>query len=102
MNQHTVTIELAGRRLKIACPQGQESALLLAAKELDQRLAACQGKGKVFKTAEQTMLMVSLNLANDLLTQQQSFEQEKQQLQSKIDLLQQTIGQAVQNQEKSA
>lgn len=102
MNQHTVTIEVAGRRLKIACPQGQESALLLAANELDKRLASCQRKGKLSKTAEQTMLMAALNLANDYLAQQQAFEQEKQQMQSKIELLQDTIEQALQNQEKSA
>ncbi|WP_286235330.1 cell division protein ZapA [Thalassotalea sediminis] len=102
MSQHNVTIEVAGRRLKIACPQGQESALLQAAKELNSRLEANNGKVKAIKTPEQAMLMTALNLANDYLTQQQAFNAEKQQLESKIDLLQQTIEQAVHRQEKQA
>ncbi|OKY26330.1 MULTISPECIES: cell division protein ZapA [Thalassotalea] len=102
MSQHNVTIEVAGRRLKIACPQGQESALLQAANELNSRLEADKSKVKVIKNAEQAMLMASLNLANDYLEQQQAFKAEKQQLESKIDLLQQTIEQAVHRQEKQA
>lgn len=102
MSQHNVTIEVAGRRLKIACPQGQESALLQAAKELNSRLEAGNSKVKAIKTPEQAMLMAALNLANDYLEQQQAFKAEKQQLESKIDLLQQTIEQAVHRQEKQA
>ncbi|MDO6426794.1 cell division protein ZapA [Thalassotalea sp. 1_MG-2023] len=102
MSQHNVTIEVAGRRLKIACPQGQESALLQAANELNSRLETDKSNVKVIKTAEQAMLMASLNLANDYLEQQQAFKAEKQQLESKIDLLQQTIEQAVHRQEKQA
>jgi len=41
------------------------------------------------------MLMTAVNLANDLLTQKQEFELKYQEMQSKIDLLQQTIEQAV-------
>ncbi|WP_206484077.1 cell division protein ZapA [Thalassotalea sp. G2M2-11] len=102
MNQHNVTIEVANRRLKVACPQGQESALLQAAEEVNQRLNNDKQKGQSLKTPEQTMLMTALNLANDYLTQQRKFEQEKKALHSQIDLLQQTIEQAVKQPKKKA
>ena len=38
MSQHTVTINVANKRLKVACPAGHESALLQAANEINQRL----------------------------------------------------------------
>jgi len=95
MSQHNVTIEVANRRLKVACPKGQESALLLAADEVNQRILKDNKKPSPSKTPEQIMLMTALNLANDLLTNQQKFEQERQAMQSKIDLLQATIEQAV-------
>ena len=102
MSQHNVTIEVANRRLKIACPQGQESALLQAADELNQRLLSGNKNGQSLKTPEQAMLMTALNLAHDLLAQQRQFEQEKKALHSQIDLLQQTIEQAVKQPKKKA
>ncbi len=38
MNQRTVEINVLDRKLKVACPIGQESALLGAAAELSERL----------------------------------------------------------------
>jgi cell division protein ZapA len=102
MSQHNVTIEVANRRLKVACPKGQESALLQAAEELNSRLSKGDNKAKSSKTPEQAMLMTALNLANDLLANQQSFEHERQAMQSKIDLLQATIEQAVNSKNKQA
>ena len=95
MSQHNVTIEVASRRLKVACPKGQESALLLAAEEVNQRINKDSKKSISTRTPEQMMLMTALNLANDLLTSQKTFEQERIAMQSQIDLLQATIEQAV-------
>ena len=39
MAQRTVEITVADRKLKVACPIGQESALLSAAAELSERLS---------------------------------------------------------------
>jgi len=96
MSQHNVTIEVANRRLKVACPKGQESALLLAADEVNQRINKDSKKSSSStRTPEQMMLMTALNLANDLLASQKTFEQERIAMQSQIDLLQATIEQAV-------
>ena len=94
MKPHNVSIEVANRRLKIACPQGQESALLQAAEELNQRLTLDKQNQNSVKTPEQAMLMTALNLANDLIQAKKAHEEEKQTMQSKIDLLQSTIEQA--------
>jgi cell division protein ZapA len=97
MSQHSVTVEVANRRLKISCPAGQESSLLLAAKELNQRLLS-DSKSYSIKTPEQSLVMTALNLSNDLLAARRELEQERAAMQSKIDLLQTTIKQAVTSQ----
>lgn len=102
MGQHNVTIEVATRRFKIACPKGQESALLQAAGEVNKRLIDNSKKTHVTKTPEQAMLMTALNLSHDYLLLQKKFERERQALESKIDLLQQTIEQAVNPSKKEA
>ena len=96
MKPHNVSIEVANRRLKIACPQGQESALLQAAETLNQRLMQDKQNQNSVKTPEQAMLMTALNLANDLIQAQKAHTAEKLEMQSKIDLLQSTIEQAFQ------
>ena len=95
MSQHHVTIEIANRRLKVTCPKGQETALLLAAEEVNNRLVNDNKKSNSTKTPEQMMLMTALNLADDLLSNQRILAQEREAMQSKIDLLQATIEQAV-------
>lgn len=99
--RNKVEINIAGRKLKVACPQGQESALLSAASELNNRLEAIT-KADSITTPEQAMMMVALNLANDLLKAEQAQEQERQATQSKIELLQTTIEQALLTSNKTA
>ena len=95
MSQHTVTINVANKRLKIACPVGHESALLLAAEEINDRLADTSKKKSATNTPEQSLVMMSLNLAHDLIQARKELEQERERMQSKIELLQTTIEQAV-------
>ncbi|XQW83923.1 cell division protein ZapA [Thalassotalea piscium] len=102
MSQHSVTIEIADRRMKIACPKGQESALLQAAQEVNERLTLVKQQSSTTKTPEQSLLMTALNLANDLLKSQQQQAQEKIVMQNQIDLLQSTIKQAVIKNQKKA
>lgn len=94
MAQRTVEINVADRKLKVACPIGQESALLNAAAELSDRLAKAS-KGKSIATPEQALLMTALNLANDLLSAKKQLESEKKENKQKIALLQSTIEQAL-------
>ena len=94
MAQRTVEINIVDRKLKVACPIGQETALLSAAQELSNRLTKARAC-KTISTPEQTLLMTALNLANDLLQTQQLLKIEQQENQSKIALLQSTIEQAI-------
>lgn len=94
MAQRTVEIDIVDRKLKIACPTGQETALLSAARELTARLNKAK-ENKSVSTPEQTLLMTALNLANDLLKTQQALKAEQSDNQKKIELLQSTIEQAL-------
>ncbi|SEL67001.1 cell division protein ZapA [Colwellia chukchiensis] len=95
MSQHTVTINVANKRLKIACPSGHESALLQAADEINKRLNQVAKQSQAAKTPEQALVMMALNLANDLIQTRAESEQEREKMQSKIELLQATIEQAL-------
>ncbi|GAW94732.1 MULTISPECIES: cell division protein ZapA [Colwellia] len=94
MAQRTVEINIVERKLKVACPIGQETALLSAAQELTNRLIKA-GELKTICSPEQKLLMTALNLANDLLKTQQQLKVEQQENQNKIALLQATIEQAI-------
>jgi cell division protein ZapA len=94
MTQRTVEINVIDRKLKVACPIGQESALLGAAAELSDRLTIANSN-KSIATPEQAMLMTALNLANDLLRAKQALATEQAENKQKIALLQSTIEQAL-------
>ena len=102
MSKQTVEIKVIERKLKVACPRGQETALVSAAAELNNRLEKAINSDAI-TTPEQALLITALNLANDLLQCQQQMETERSQTQSKIELLQSTIEQALASQDaKSA
>lgn len=94
MGQQNIDITIADRTLKIACPTGQESALLASAEELNDRLKLASSSKKV-STTEQTLLMTALNLTHDLLAAQAQIIQERKTYQSKINLLKSTIERAM-------
>ena len=94
MTQRTVEINVLDRKLKVACPIGQESALLSAAAELSERLAKTNGS-KSISSPEQALLMTALNLANDLLIAKQQLKNSQKESKQKIALLQSTIEQAL-------
>jgi len=94
MNQRTVEINIIDRKLKVACPIGQESALLSAAAELTLRLTNANNS-KSIASPEQAILMTALNLTNELLATKQKLKAEQQENKTKIALLQSTIRQAM-------
>ena len=99
--RHQVEINVAGRKLKIACPKGEESALLAAANELTQRIEQANSVNSV-TTPEQIMLMTALNLANDLLKTQKAQVKDRIETQNKIELLQSTIEHALLSQQSKS
>lgn len=95
MSQNTITINIANKSLNIACPIGEENALLAAAKELSTRFDKANKKNRGSSSAEQAMIMTALNLAYELLKSKDSSQNERFGLQSKIELLQSTAEQAL-------
>ena len=94
MSQQKIEIILGEKTLKIACPPGEESALIYAAEELNKRLILAKNS-TVITTPEQTLLMTALNLSNDLLKIKAHLAQERKENQSKIELLKSTIKNAL-------
>ncbi|WP_286262260.1 cell division protein ZapA [Thalassotalea atypica] len=99
--RHQVEINVAGRKLRVACPKGEESALIAAANELTQRIELANKSNSV-ATPEQAMLMTALNLANDLLKTQKAQEKDRVETQNKIELLQSTIEHALLSQQSKS
>ncbi len=102
MSQQHLEISIADRTLKIACPAGQESALIAAADELNSRILKSNNSSMI-NTPEQSLLMTALNLTNDLLSAQEQIRRERKAYQSKINLLKSTIERAMlEHKEKQA
>lgn len=64
-----VVVQIFGKEYTVACPEGQEQALILSAKRVDQEMRHVRETGKVFGT-DRIAVMVALNLAHELLNQQ--------------------------------
>ena len=102
MSQQHLEVTIADRILKIACPIGQESALIAAAAELNTRILNAN-TSTMLTTPEQSLLMTALNLSHELLAAQEQLKEQRKTYQSKINLLKSTIEQAMlDNREKNA
>ena len=64
-----VSVKIFGKEYTVACPEGQEQALILSAKRVDQEMKLIRESGKVLGT-DRIAVMVALNLAHELLNQQ--------------------------------
>lgn len=61
-----VKVQIFGREYPVACPQGEEHALLQSAKYVDSEMHKVRQNGKVVGT-DRIAVMVSLNIAHELL-----------------------------------
>lgn len=61
-----MTVSIFGREYPVACPAGEENALLHSAKFVDDEMHKVRKGGKVVGT-DRIAMMVSLNLAHELL-----------------------------------
>jgi len=66
-----LTINLLGRELRVACPEGEERQLLASVDFLNRKLKEVRDVGKVVGN-ERIALMAALNVAHELLSQQRS------------------------------
>ncbi|WKE65118.1 cell division protein ZapA [Gallaecimonas kandeliae] len=97
--QETLEIVVLGRRLKVACPKGQEPALQEAAWELDERLKKLRTHSDLCNR-EQLLTLVALNLSHELRLAEAKSREYADAMDSKIKVLQDTIEQALIHQTK--
>jgi cell division protein ZapA len=64
-----VSVSILGKEYRIACEPGSENELISAARFLDARMREVRGTGKVIGT-DRIAVMVALNLAHELLSEQ--------------------------------
>jgi cell division protein ZapA len=62
-----LTINLLGREFRVACKEGEESALLASVEFVNRRMKEVRDTGKVVGN-ERIALMAALNIAHELLS----------------------------------
>lgn len=94
MSGHAMDIKLLDRNYRVMCPDGQESALREAARQLDQRLNETKSATKL-TNVEQIAVMAALNLCHEWIEDQAQQSKQKTALEDKVRLLQHTIEKAM-------
>ncbi len=65
-----IKVHLLGKEYPIVCPPNEEHDLLIAARYLDDKMRQIRDTGRVFG-AERIAVMAALNIAHELIQQQQ-------------------------------
>jgi len=69
----TVTVRIMGREYAVTCPEDEHEALVASADLVNDRMNTVRRRGKALG-AERIAVMVALNLAREMLTQQGAAE----------------------------
>lgn len=97
-----VSVKIFDKEYTVACPEGQEQALILSAKRVDQEMRHIRENGKVLGT-DRIAVMVALNLAHELLGQQGASDQELYNATlAKVDQIQTQVTEALAQYQKYA
>lgn len=94
MSGQAMDIKLLDRNYRVMCPDGQESALREAARQLDERLTDTRTTTKL-SNMEQIAVMTALNLCHEWIQASQEQAKHTAALEDKIRLLQATIEKAM-------
>lgn len=88
----TVSVTILGREYQISCPPEEEDALRRSARYLDKQMTEVRNRGGASLAYEKVAVMAALNIAHDLLMQNQQSDskvhdsaREIHQLEQKID-----------------
>lgn len=98
MSAKGVNISIMGRDFSVACPPDEQEALLEAARYLDSNMKEIQKTGKIIGS-ERVAIMAALNISNELLKLQKASEGQ-QQVQERLDALQERIDDALREAEE--
>jgi len=94
MSGQVVDINLLERNYRVMCPEGQESALREAARQLDERLNETRAATKL-TNIEQIAVMTALNLCHEWMQEKTVQNEKMAALEDKVNLLQATIKKAI-------
>ncbi len=90
-----VNVKILDKEYKVACPKGEQEALISSAKEVDSRMRAIRKSGKVLN-ADRIGVLVALNLAHELLNAQTQVNNIDDNILDRIDQLQNRINETMQ------
>lgn len=66
-----LTLSVLGREFRVACPEGEEKALIASADYLDKRIKEIRDTGKVSGN-ERLAIMAALNIAHELMSNREN------------------------------
>lgn len=78
---NTVTVKILEKEYQVACPEEQETALVISAKYLDKQMRGIRDSGKVIGL-ERIAVMAALNISYELLQASEHAEHSQSQPQS--------------------
>ena len=99
MSQVHIEVSLLGRRFAVGCPQEEQESLVAAVALLEQRMLTVRDVGRVVEVAK-IAIIAALNLTHDYLKLMREYEAdtsglEIEQIQRKIEAMNETIDQAM-------
>ncbi len=94
MSGQVVDINLLERNYRVMCPEGQETALRDAARQLNERLNETRSATKL-TNIEQIAVMTALNLCHEWMQEKAAQSEQTSALEDKVSLLQATIKKAI-------
>lgn len=92
----TISVQLLGKEYNIACPKSKESDLLIAARQLQDRLRSIRNAGRTIGT-ERVATIAALNLMDELLQTQAELRSVEAQSQEQLESLMQRVDSALED-----
>ncbi|MCH8177003.1 MAG: cell division protein ZapA [Proteobacteria bacterium] len=91
-----ISVSILDKDYKIACPAGEQPALLASAKYLDSRMREVRDSGNIIGS-ERVAVITALNITNDLLSSSQIDKDISQDLSPRLKNLESKISQVLEN-----
>ena len=91
-----INISILDKDYKVACPPGEQSALLESAKYLDSKMREVRDAGNIIGS-ERIAVITALNMANDLLRSSQVERELGEQLPRRLKDLESKISRVLEN-----
>lgn len=85
-----VEISILGQQYKIACPDGEEQTLQNTVEQFNDKLKNIKNNSRALRN-EQLIVMAALNICHELNTEKAKNQKQAEQLNERIQKLQQSI-----------